>query len=47
MKNITGIMSPEMNCAPKEDSYSRSLSRANDDSTSRLRPNTLTSACPV
>ena len=47
MKNIVGMMIPETNWAPKPDRNRLSLRVANSASTSRCRPNTLTSEWPV
>ena len=44
---IAGWIVPEMNCAPKLASNSSSFLSANRFSTSRWRPNTLTSEWPV
>ncbi len=47
MKFMAGMISPEMNCAPKLAWYSSAFFARNRSSTSRCRPNTFTSACPV
>jgi hypothetical protein len=47
MKNIVGMIKPETNWAPKLALYNVLLRSANTASTSRCRPNTLTSDCPV
>ena len=47
MNIIAGMMMPETNWAPKLAWYSSSFFSSNAASTSRWRPNTLTSACPV
>ena len=47
MNVMAGMISPEMNCAPKLASYSSAFFCRNRSSTSRCRPNTFTSACPV
>ena len=47
MKNIVGMIKPEMNWAPKLALYSVLFRSANTASTSRCRPNTFTSDCPV
>ena len=44
---IAGWIVPEMNCAPKLAVNSSSFFSLNRCSTSRCRPNTLTSECPV
>ncbi len=47
MNIIDGMMMPEMNCAPKLALNSSSFFSPNAASTSRCRPNTLTSSWPV
>ena len=47
MNIIIGIISPEMNCAPKLAANSSSFCASKRSSTSRRRPNTLVSSCPV
>ena len=47
MNIIAGMMMPEMNWAPKLAWNSSSFCSAKPSSTSRWRPNTLTSSCPV
>lgn len=47
MKNIAGMMMPEMNCAPKLAANSSSFLARKAASTSRCRPKTFTSSCPV
>ncbi|GAP54301.1 hypothetical protein AHiyo6_08660 [Arthrobacter sp. Hiyo6] len=47
MKVMAGMIRPEMNCAPKLASNSSTFFCRNRSSTSRCRPNTFTSACPV
>ncbi len=47
MNVMAGMISPEMNCAPKLAWYSSTFFCRNRSSTSRCRPNTFTSACPV
>ena len=47
MNIIAGMMIPETNCAPKLARNSSSFLAWNAASTSRCRPKTLTSSCPV
>ena len=47
MNVMAGMISPDTNCAPKLASYSSAFFCRNRSSTSRCRPNTFTSACPV
>ena len=47
MNIIDGMMMPETNCAPKLASKRSSFLSRNASSTSRRRPNTLTSSWPV